>query len=510
MAITYDDIIVGAGSAGAVLAARLTEDRTRRVLVLEAGPDYPTVEQIPLSLRQRPLPDSHDWGYTAEMVPGRSVPYPRGKVIGGSSSTNATLAVRGAPEDYDDWAVRGNDEWSWERILPSFRRLEDDPERGGEFHGIGGPIPIRRWPDENLSLMQRSFRDACLALGFPATTDHNAPDTTGVGPGPFNLRDGVRVSTAIAYLLPVRERPTLTIRGDCLVDRVLFDGTRAVGVAFACDGRYEEVRGQYITLAGGAIGSPAILLRSGVGPAADLARLGIAPIVNLPGVGANLIDHAALVVRLPAKGDPAELGAGSSQIVLQYTAPGSAERNDLQSISGHSQQQPALWLSTRLMRPHSRGWLRLVHRDPHRQPEICLNLASEPEDIQRLSEGFRVLCALVRAQPLARLHTGTLILDGGRDLSLEGAEAMLSQSEAMAAYIRHTVMHYVHPVGTARMGPDSDAGAVVDQYCRVYGVEGLRVVDASVMPNIPRANTNLTCIMIGERVADWMQQEAVG
>jgi choline dehydrogenase len=247
MSISYDDIIVGAGSAGAVLAARLTEDRTRRRLVLEAGPDYPTVEQIPLSLRQRPLPDSHDWGYTAEMVPGRSMPYPRGKVIGGSSSTNATLAVRGAPEDYDDWAARGNDEWSWERVLPYFRRLEDDPERGGEFHGIGGPIPIRRWPDEELSLMQRSFRDACLALGFPATADHNAPDTTGVGPGPFNLRDDVRISTVIAYLLPVRERPNLTIRGDCLVDRVLFDGTRAVGVAFACDGRYEEVRGQRIT-----------------------------------------------------------------------------------------------------------------------------------------------------------------------------------------------------------------------------------------------------------------------
>jgi choline dehydrogenase len=201
---------------------------------------------------------------------------------------------------------------------------------------------------------------------------------------------------------------------------------------------------------------------------------------------------------------------GSTQIVLQYTAPGSAERNDLQGVSGHSQQQPALSLSTRLMRPHSRGWLRLVQSDPLRQPEICLNLASEPEDIRRLTEGFRVLCALVRAQPLARLHTGTVTLGDGRELSLERAKAMLSQSEAMEAYIRHTVIHYVHPVGTARMGPDSDAGAVVDQHCRVYGVDGLRVVDASVMPNIPRANTNLTCIMIGERVADWMREASDG
>ncbi len=511
MSISYDDIIIGAGSAGAVLAARLTEDPARRVLVLEAGPDYRSVEEIPASLRNgRRIAGTHDWGFVAEMVPGRNSPYARGKTIGGSSSVNASVALRGAPQDYDEWAAWGNDEWAWERVLPFFRRLEDDQDVRDSFHGTAGPIPVRRWRDEELIPAQRAFLDAGRTLGFPVTTDHNAPDAIGIGLGPANLRDGVRVSTAIGYLLPARQRPNLTIRGDCLVDRVLFDGTRAVGVTFECNGRSEEMFGHRITLASGAIGSPAILLRSGIGPRADLNSLDIAPVVDLPGVGANLIDHPMVGFRLMANDGTANDDTPFWQVFLQYTAPDSAEWKDMQITVFQGPQQPALSLGAALLRPRSRGVLRLADRDPHTQPDIRLNLAADPEDARRLGEGIRLLCALATTPPMTGQYTGVATLKDGREMTVAEMGIALSIPGAMADYVRQTVSHYVHPVGTARMGADGDTGAVVDQYCRVRGVDGLRVVDAAVMPNVPRANTNLTCIMIGERVADWMQQESKG
>jgi choline dehydrogenase len=511
----FDDIIVGGGSAGAVLAARLSQEPARRILLLEAGPDYATLESTPADLQDgwRMSLREHDWGLTAQAVPGRAIPYPRGQVIGGSSAVNATIALRGVPADYDQWAALGNDEWSWAKVLPHFRRLEDDPEGAAGLHGRGGPITIARWRPDELIPVQRAFFEVCRRLGFPEVTDHNHPQATGVGPFPQNRRDRLRLSTAIAYLLPARHRPNLTIRPHCLINRVLVTGDRAVGVDIAGEGEPAQVYGRRITLAAGAIGSPTILLRSGIGSKAALADLGIEPVADLPGVGAGLADHP--VTRLLLVPKPGSCGQESplAQVVLRYTAPGSSEFNDMQQVvfshvdvAGIGGQQAvaavgtplAIGLPVALERPHARGCLDLASTDPRIRPLIQLNFAADPEDLRRLVEGVRLAWQIAHQPEIVR-HTHHVAL-----LS----EEMMGSDDALAAYVRATVSTQFHPCGTARMGPPNDAMAVVDQHCRLRAIPNLRVVDASVMPAIPRANINLTCIMIGEHVADWMHGEA--
>jgi choline dehydrogenase len=511
----FDDIIVGGGSAGAVLAARLSEEPARRVLLLEAGPDYATLEPAPADLQDgwRMSLREHDWGLTAEAVPGRAIPYPRGRVIGGSSAVNATIALRGVPADYDEWAALGNDEWSWAKVLPTFRRLEDDPEGDGELHGRGGPITIARWRPDELIPIQRAFFEVCRRLGYPEVTDHNHPQATGVGPFPQTRRGRLRVSTAIGYLLPARHRPNLTIRPHCLVNRILVTGDRAAGVDIAGEGEPEQVYGRRITLAAGAIGSPAILLRSGIGPKDALASLGIEHVADLPGVGVGLADHPVTRLLLVPKPDSCDPESPLAQVVLRYTAPGSAEFNDMQQVmfshvdvAGIGGQQAvaavgtplAIGLPVALERPHARGRLELASTDPHIQPLIKLNFAADPEDLRRLVEGVRLAWQIAHQPQIARhIHHVALL-----------SEETMGSRDALAAYVHATVSTQFHPCGTARMGPPGDAMAVVDQHCRVRAIGNLRVVDASVMPAIPRANINLTCIMIGEHVADWMHGEA--
>jgi choline dehydrogenase len=490
----YDDIIVGAGSAGAVLAARLTEDPTHTVLLLEAGPDYPTIEQTPADLldASRMSLVDHDWGFVAEVLPGREIAYERGKVTGGSSAVNAGSAPRGVPEDYDEWQAMGNSEWGWRQVLPYFRKLESDLDEGGDFHGSSGPIPIHRRSFQELSPALRAFVHACAERGIPAVTDHNNPETRGVGPWPRNEHGGIRISTSIAYLMPARPRLNLTIRPNCLTNRVLFEGERAIGIEVESGETQQRVYGRRITLAAGAIGSPGILLRSGIGPAADLLRLGIEPIIDLPGVGGNLIDHPHAGIVLKPAGNAARL---EGNLVIWTTAPGSNEDGDLHIIVGRPPVAGVdLSVRANLMRPHSRGRLTLISSDPKEQPRIQLNFFEREEDLSRLAGGLRLAHELAQSKPLAPFVERVLAP------SLQDLES----EEALCGFIRRTVGTYHHPVGTARMGDDPETGAVVDQYCRVHGAQDLRVVDASIMPNIPRANTNLTCIMIGERVADWM------
>jgi choline dehydrogenase len=511
----YDDVIVGGGSAGAVLAARLSEDPARRVLLVEAGPDYPTLESTPADLRDgwRMSLRDHDWGLTAHAVPGRVIRYPRGRVVGGSSAVNATIALRGVPADYDEWAALGNDAWGWARVLPHFRRLEDDPLGDGWLHGRGGPMAIARWRPSELVPVQRAFFEVCRGLGFAEAADHNDPQAAGVGPFPQTRRGRLRLSTAVGYLLPARHRPNLAIWPRCLVNRVLLAGGRAAGVDISAGSGPVQVHGRRITLAAGAIGTPAILLRSGIGPKSALAGLGIEAVADLPGVGAGLADHPVTRLLLVPKPGSCDPDSPLAQIVLRYTAAGSGEFNDMQQVifshvdvAGIGGPQAvaavgtplAIGLPVALERPRARGHLELAGTDPHIPPLIALNFAADPEDLRRLIAGVRLAWRIAHQPQIAR-HTHHIA---------QLSEQTISSDDALADYVRATVSTQFHPCGTARMGPPGDPMAVVDQHCRVRTIDNLRVADASVMPAIPRANINLTTIMIGEHVADWMRDEA--
>ena len=333
-----------------------------------------------------------------------------------------------------------------------------------------------------------------------------------MGPFPQNRRGRLRLSAATCYLMPARHRPNLTIRPRCLVNRVLVTGDWAVGVDIGAEDQQEQVYGRRITLAAGAIGSPAILLRSGIGPKAALAGLGIEPVADLPGVGAGLADHPVtrlLLVPRPGSCDPQ---TPLAQVVLRYTAPGSGEFNDMQQVvfshvdvAGIGGQQAvaaigtplAIGLPVALERPHARGRLELASTNPRVQPRIQLNFTADPEDLRRLMEGVRLAWQIAHQPEIAR-HTQHVAL-----LS----EETVGSHDALAAYVRATVSTQFHPCGTARMGPADDPMAVLDQHCRVRAIPNLRVADASVMPAIPRVNINLTCIMIGEHISGWMRDE---
>ncbi|MBF6061107.1 GMC family oxidoreductase N-terminal domain-containing protein [Nocardia terpenica] len=510
----FDDIIIGAGSAGAPLAARLSADPARRVALIEAGPDYSAHTGTPADLLDGNVMSlvDHDWRFAADVMSDRTIRFPQGKVTGGSSSVGNTVAIRGMPGDYDEWAEAGNTEWSWSKVLPHFLALEDDLDFGGEFHGRGGPVPIRRWRPDELTVVQQSFLDSCLAAGYPRADDHNHPESTGVGPIPSNRRDArTRVSTAAGYLTAARARENLTILADTLVDRVLLRDGMVRGVAVVTGSSCSELRARRVVVAAGAVCTPAILMRSGIGPEDDLRRLGIDVRVGLPGVGRGLIDQPRTGVFLVPKPGAENIGKSTGQIVLRTAAAGSGRVNDMYyaMINGFdlAHQFPHLRRAADADRvfgvmvvarePRSRGRVTLVSTDPHEQPRIELNYLSDESDYRLLADGVRVCWELAQSPKVRDWGERVVMLD----------ESTIDSDDAVRAYVKATVDSTYNPIGTARMGLGGDPASVVDQRCAVYGVDGLYIADASVMPAMVRANINLTAIMIGERVAELLRAE---
>jgi len=498
--VRYDVIVIGAGSAGAVIATRLTEDAGRSVL-LDAGPDYADVASTPDDLLNGHWNSTrtHDWRFRGHhTISGRPHMFPRGRVVGGSSAVNTAIALRGTPEDYDEWAALGNTEWSWERVLPVFRAMEHDLDFADDFHGQSGPIPVRRYREDELVNWQAAFMRACRQIGYPAAADNNDPDSTGVGPHPMNKQGRLRISTAIAYLAEARSRPNLTVRGNSHVHRVLLSGGQAVGVLAEIDCAIETIHCGQVVLSAGAIQSPAILMRSGIGDRGELTALGMRCELYLPGVGRHLLDHPVAGLAFTPKEGVCRTDVPSVQVTMRYTASGSTERNDMQvqPVSFYTTPTgPVFGIGVCLERPRGEGRLILESLDPHAQPRIDSHFCEDPEDLRRMVEGMRIAMRIGETEPIRSLHTG-----------FRSPRAQHLESDcALGEWIQLVADSGFHPCGTARMGSIDDDWAVVDQFGRLHGVDGLVVADASIMPSIPRANTNLSSIMIGERIGAWLR-----
>lgn len=531
----FDYVIVGGGSAGCALAARLSEDPNTTVCVLEAGgPDSSVLVKAPLGFAlMLPFGLMNSWHYFTtpqKGLGGRKGFQPRGKVLGGSSSVNAQVYTRCNRKDYDGWAALGNPGWAFADLLPLFKRAENSHcFTNNEYHGNSGPLHVSflRSP----SPANEAFRAACIEKGIPFNPDYNGAQQYGISPTQATQYNGERWNAARAYLHANADRQNLTVRTGCHTRKVLFEGKTAVGVEYRQHGQVLQVRArQEVILSAGAYGSPQLLMLSGIGPLAELQKHGIAPVQVLPGVGQNLQDHITtnLIYRTPRWKDTvgvSPLGAWEiAKAILQWRSErkgwvtscasesngfvstcGDTEHPDIQfaflpSIVDDHTRKPHLGhgytLHTTLMRPKSRGSLTLQSADPHQAPAIDPAFFTHPDDITVAMKGARMGFEVLEAKAMApyrgkRLHP----FDVNDDRALEH-------------FLRTTCDTEYHPVGTCKMGPDSDPMAVVDAHLRVRGVQSLRVVDASIMPNLVSGNTNAPTMVIGEKAADLIRLAA--
>jgi choline dehydrogenase len=521
----YDYIIIGAGSAGCTLANRLTEDPQTSVLLLEAGgTDKKQEIHVPAAFSKL-FKTPYDWAYYTEEEPhmaNRKMYWPRGKVLGGSSSINAMIYIRGHRHDYDSWREQGNEGWGYTDVLPYFKKAENQERGPSEYHGVGGPLNVMDL--RYVNPLSRAFVEACKELGIPENPDFNGAVNEGAGIYQTTQKNGERWSTVNAYLKPALSRTNLTVRTDTQVARVVIENGRATGVSYMQNGQITTERAnREVLVCGGAINSPQILMLSGIGPADHLKSVGVEVVLDLPGVGENLQDHLAagavyrskqpislneaenlknmltylLFKKGPFTSTIAEAGGfvktqeGIPAPDIQYHfAPAFYKAHGFEKVEGHG-----FTVGPTLLHPRSRGRIRLRSSDPFAPALIHANYFGEEEDARVLLAGLRLAHEVAHAKAF----------DAYRDEEVEPCTWKASDEEAIEVLRQHAETLY-HPAGTCKMGNDSLA--VVDSQLRVRGIEGLRVVDASIMPTVVGGNTNAPTIMIAEKAADLIKHGA--